>query len=74
MLREVAPARAVLFEGSVRLNLDPTGELPEEQEALVKPKAEVRSEGTSEPAFYHSYPSHFYSELLRASPATPSST
>ena len=44
------------------------GKLPEEQEALVKPKAEVRSEGTSEPAFYHSYPAQFYSELIRAFP------
>ena len=44
------------------------GKLPEEQEALVKPKTEVRSEGTSEPAFYHSYPAHFYSELIRAFP------
>ena len=43
------------------------GKLPEEQEALVT-KAEVRSEGTSEPAFYHSYPAQFYSELIRAFP------
>ena len=43
------------------------GKLPEEQEALVT-KAEVRSEGTMEPAFHHSYPAQFYSELLRAFP------
>ena len=44
------------------------GELPEEQEALVKNKTEPRSEGTSEPVFYHSYPAQFYRELLRAFP------
>ena len=44
------------------------GKLPEEQEALVKPKAEARSDGTIEPAFYHSYPAQFYSELIRAFP------
>ena len=44
------------------------GRLPEELEALVKPKADVRSAATSEPAFYHSYPAHFYHELLRAFP------
>ena len=44
------------------------GKLPEEQEALVKPKAEVRSEGTREAAFYHSFPAQFYSELIRAFP------
>ena len=44
------------------------GKLGPEQEALVKPKAEERSEGTREPAFYHSYPAQFYSELIRAFP------
>ena len=44
------------------------GKLPEEQEALVKPKAEPRSEATSELVFYHSHPAQLYSELIRVFP------